>query len=232
MGMDTITGMKQTTTTSTPDAHSEAALLTLAQWLSPAFPVGAFAYSHGLEWTIATGAVHDGDSLQAWLADVIRFGTGRSDAILLARAMDDGADVEALGEWTLALAASAERERETLEQGAAFGATVATLTGEAMPPLPYPVALGVAARRLGLPARVVAGFYLQSFAGNLVSAAVRMVPLGQTEGQRVLAALRPVIGTVAAEAMAAPMEAIGSAAIGADLAAMRHETMDTRMFRT
>jgi urease accessory protein len=213
-----------------PDAEDD--LLAIAQWLSPAFPVGAFAYSHGLERAIATGEVRDAPSLEDWLADLLRFGSGRTDAILLSRAMDADADLAALGDWGFALAGSAEREREAAEQGGAFANTVAALTGEAVPFLPYPVAVGAAARRLRLPARRVAAFYLQGFAGNLVSAAVRLLPLGQTEGQRVLAALRPTIAQVAAEAAGAPLAAIGVAAFGAELAAMHHETMSPRIFRT
>ena len=131
-----------------------------------------------------------------------------------------------------ALAGSAEREREAAEQGSAFAATVSALTGETVPLLPYPVAVGAAARQLKLPAHRVAASYLQGFAGNLVSAAVRLVPLGQTEGQGVLAALRPTLAEVAAKAACTPLAAIGLAAFGAELAAMHHETMSPRMFRT
>jgi urease accessory protein len=101
-----------------------------------------------------------------------------------------------------------------------------------MPPRAHPVAVGTAARSLGLPPATVAALWLQAFAANLVAAAVRFVPLGQTEGQLVLARLAPIILEVATEAAAAPLEAIGTAALGADLAAMRHETMDVRIFRT
>jgi urease accessory protein len=208
------------------------ALLALSQWLSPGFPIGAFAYSHGLEWAIAAGDVADADTLGGWIGDVLRFGAGRTDAVLLAHALRPGADLAALADRALALAASAERARETLEQGAAFVAATNALTGADRPPLPYPVAVGAAAGGLGLAPRLVLALYLQAFAGNLVAAGVRFVPLGQTEGQAVLAGLRPVVADVAAEAADAPLGAIATAALGADLAAMRHETMDVRIFRT
>ena len=144
-------------------------LLTLTQWLSPAFPVGGFAYSHGLEQVIAAGEVADAAGLRAWL-------------------------------------------RVGLEEGAG--------------------AVGIAARRLSLSAPQVAAFYLHGFASNLVSAAVRFVPLGQTEGQRVLQALHAPITAIAARAAEATLDDIGTAALGADLAAMRHETMDVRIFKT
>lgn len=208
-----------------------AALLTLVQWLSPAFPVGSFAYSHGLEWAIDAGHVADAASLTRWLSDVLAEGAGRSDAILLARALEPG-DPAPLAALAGALAPSRERWVETTEQGAAFARTANALTGRTWPAMPLPVAVGVAARGLDVPAQEVCALYLHAFAGVLVQAAVRFVPLGQTEGQQVLAALHPLILRLAAEAVDAPMDAIGSGALGSDMAALKHETMDTRIFRT
>ncbi|WP_096786217.1 urease accessory protein UreF [Rhodobacter sp. CZR27] len=207
------------------------ALLSLVQWLSPAFPTGAFAYSHGLEWAISEGEVRNADTARGWIADVLRFGAGRTDAILLAHALK-GHDLDALTDLARALAPSAERLRETEDQGAAFAAATAALTGQPLPARPLPVAVGQAAASLGLPVAQVVALALHAFAANLVSVAVRFVPLGQTEGQAILAALHPLIEDLAATAAEAPLEAIGSAAFRADLAAMRHETMDVRIFRT
>ncbi|MBM9595145.1 urease accessory protein UreF [Roseitranquillus sediminis] len=209
-----------------------AALLTLARWLSPAFPVGGFAYSHGLEWTMAAGEVGDAATLRSWVSDVLAHGAGRCDAILLAHALRPDADLATLSDLARALAASAERARETEEQGAAFARAAGALTGLDIAPMPYPVAFGAAARGLGLPPETVVAHYLQAFAANLVAAAVRFVPLGQTEGQRVLAGLAPGILRLAREAAAASLEEIGTAAFRADLAAMHHETMSPRIFRT
>ena len=215
------------------DPHaSDADLLTLVQWLSPAFPVGGFAFSHGLEWAISAGQVRDAAGLEGWLSDILDHGSGRTDAVLLARAMDPEADLDRLAETARALAASKERWAETRDQGRAFTEAVNALTGNDFPPVALPVALGRAACALALPPERVAALYLHAFASNLVSAAVRFVPLGQTEGQRVLAALHPLIGNVAREAAATPLDAIASGVPGADLAAMLHETQTVRIFRT
>jgi urease accessory protein len=210
----------------------EAALLALVQWLSPAFPLGGFAHSHGLEAAVAAGEVTDAAALSDWLADVLAHGGGRADAALLAAALAPGADLAALAALARALAPSRERLAETEAQGAAFARTVAALTGRPLAAAPLPVAVGAAAAPLGLAPVQVVSLYLQAFAGNLVLAGVRFIPLGQTEGQRVLAGLQGVILAVAAEAAERGLAALGGAAVGADLAAMRHETLEPRVFRT
>jgi len=211
---------------------SEAGLLTIVQWLSPAFPVGSFAYSHGLEWAISAGEISDAPALEGWISTILTEGAGRCDAILLCHALNPAADLAELSALAEALAASRERLAETCEQGRALLTTTNALLGQDLPPMPYPVALGAAARGLGLPPRQVAGLYLQAFASALVQVGVRFVPLGQTQGQRVLSALHPVITTLAAEAATSPLAALGSGGLRADLAAMRHETLDVRIYRT
>ncbi len=206
-------------------------LLTLVQWLSPAFPTGGFAYSHGMEWAMA-GGMRTAAGVQAWIGDVLRFGAGQADAVLLAEALRPAADHAALDAFGRAMAGSRERLVETVDQGAAFARTVAGLTGRALPPRVLPVAVGEAAVGLELSPDDVIGVYLHSFSGNLVAVATRFVPLGQTEGQAVLAGLHPVIAEVAEWAATAGLDEIGTAAFGADLAAMRHEDMDVRIFRT
>jgi urease accessory protein len=208
------------------------ALLTLVQWLSPAFPTGGYAYSHGLEQVITDGAVSDGDSLRRWLADVLTFGAGRQDAILLALSLRDGADHDALTALARALQPSAERLSETVEQGAAFARAVSALTGRDLPSRPLPVAVGQAASTLDLPPAQVLALYLHAFASNLVSAAVRFVPLGQDAGQAVLSALHPLVDGLSRDLVDATLDDLQSAALGADLAAMRHETLDVRIFKT
>lgn len=207
-------------------------LLALVQWLSPAFPTGAFAASHGLEWAVAAGEVRTADDVAGWLADVLEFGAGWQDAVLLALALAPGADHGALTGLARALAGSAERLGETLDQGAAFARTVAALTGRELVARPLPVAVGEAAGGLDLAVAEVVALYLHGFAGNLVSVAVRFVPLGQTEGQAVLAGLHPLITRLAARAVGSGLDDLAAAAFGADLAAMQHETMDVRIYRT
>ncbi|WP_118133239.1 urease accessory protein UreF [Oceanicella sp. SM1341] len=218
-------------------AGPDAAML-LATWFSPAYPVGAYSYSHGLEWAVESGAVTDRATTEAWVRDCLSRGAGRTDAVLLARGMAAAAagEREALAELAAlaeALAPARERHLETMSQGAAF----ARVTGAVWPdagtePLPYPLAVARAAAARALPARMVLGFYLQAFAANLVSAAVRLVPLGQTDGQRIIAALLPLCEALAAEAEAAPVEDIGGCTLLADIAAMRHETQYSRLFRS
>jgi urease accessory protein len=204
--------------------------LTLVHWLSPGFPTGAFAYSHGLEREIATGTVSDADSLETWLGNILRFGAGWQDAVLLAHALDG--EVQAIDDMARALAPCAERLQEGLEQGRALSRTLTAITGRALPPRMLPVALGEAAAPLGLPKADVIALYLQGFAGNLVTIAIRHVPLGQSAGQGVLARLLPLSHDLARAAATAPLEALGGCALAGDLAAFQHETQQVRIFRT
>jgi urease accessory protein len=204
--------------------------LTLTQWLSPAFPTGAFAYSHGLETEIAAGVVVDAVTLAAWLENILRYGAGWQDAVLLSHALEG--DCDTLDDLARALAPCAERLQEGMEQGAALARTVAALTGRGLPPRMLPVAVGEAAAPLALPKPDIIALYLQGFAGNLVTIATRHVPLGQTEGQAVLARLAPLIHDLAGRAAEAPLDALGTCALAGDLAALRHETQEVRIFRT
>lgn len=209
------------------DAH----LLTLAQWLSPAYPVGAFAWSHGLERTIARGDLRGADDLAQWLTDVLDHGAGRSDAILLCAAYAAD-DVTPVAELAAVLAPSRERRMETLQQGAAFAATTRAVWGLDLPDMAYPVAVGRAARLMDLPVQPVAQLWLQSFASNLVQAAQRLMPLGQTAAQRVLAGLAPLCIRIGAEAVSASLDDIGSAAFAVDTASMQHSRQYSRIFRS
>ena len=216
----------------TTDIATESGALLLVQLLSPAFPTGAFAYAQGLEWAMDSGAVHDAASLAEWLRDVLEHGSGWSDAVLLSLALRPGADHADLDDLGRALCLTAERLTETLEQGAAFARTASALTGTDASPAALPVAVGRACVPLGQPVDRVVGLYLHGQALNLVQAAVRFLPLGQAEGQRVLAGLSPVILQLAARAAHATEADLGGCAIGAEIAQARHETMQTRIFRT
>jgi urease accessory protein len=224
------------TMTTMTTATDHRPLLNLLAWLSPAFPTGAFAYSHGLEWAVEAGDIRDGDSLLDWLTDVLTHGSGRSDTILLRHAHRVAADPAAMRDIVaLATACAPARERrdEALNQGRAFQLAVAPWTATALPEdAPYSVAVGAAAGGRGVPEDDTAVAYLQAFATNLISAAVRLVPLGQTAGLRVLAALEPVILATAGETKTATLDDVGSCAFRSDLAAMRHETQYTRLFRS
>ena len=206
-------------------------LLTLHTWLSPAFPVGAFAYSHGLETAIAEGTVTDAASARDWIGAILRHGAGRNDAVLLAHALR-GEDPKELDALARALCASRERLLETEKIGAAFAETVAGAWQGDGTPRAYPVALGIAARAKGLPEAETVSLYLLALVSNLVSACIRLVPLGQTEGQRIIAAFAPTIDAVSTQARAASLDDIGGCALAADIASMRHETQSVRLFRS
>ena len=214
------------------NADPATGMLSLVQWLSPAFPTGAFAYSHGLEFEIAAGRVTSAQDLTNWLDAVLTYGTGLQDAVLLSHALDPSADIAALAGLARALAPSSERWQETLEQGTAFARGVSALTGRDILACALPIAVGQAAASLVLPKVQVLGLYLHAFTANLVSVAVRFVPLGQTDGQKVLAALHPLILSVAGRAATLALDEVTTSTLRADLAAMGHETMSVRIFRT
>lgn len=208
--------------------------LTALQWLSPAFPIGSFAYSHGLEWAIDAGHVTDQVSLQRWLEDLLDFGSARNDAILVSLAFQakDAHAIKTLNQLAVALAPSSERRSETTLQGQAFRRTVRDVWGHEMPNLCYPVALGHGAKLEELDQEEIIAAYLHAFIANLISAAVRLVPLGQTQGQQILLALAPDIAKRAAEALISQEDDLRSISFLSDVASMRHETLHTRVFKT
>ncbi|MBM7069596.1 urease accessory protein UreF [Actibacterium sp. 188UL27-1] len=203
-------------------------LLRLTQWLSPSFPLGSFAYSSGLETAMTEGSVHDPVSLTHWLAAVLRYGTGHMDAVLLLHAMR-GEDVADLAR---ALAPSRERLEETMAQGTAFAATVNAICEGDFVPAPFPVVVGQVGQMLNQPEAVVVSLYLQALVGNLVAAAVRFIPLGQTAGQAVLYDLHAVMAEVAQSARQTSLDELGSGAFMADMEAFKHEELPVRIFKT
>ena len=242
-GNDETRGEGATRTSSAGNAA--ATLARLMTWLSPAFPVGGFSYSHGLEWVVEPGKVKDAATLGDWIEDILVHGAGRTDAIFLAEAWravaaSDARMLAEAAELAAAFAPSAERRLETLAQGAAFLRAVQAVWPhpalERLAPddaeVAYPVAVGACAAAHGLPLAATAQAFVQAFAANLVSAGVRLVPLGQTDGLRVVARLEPLIPRIVAGALAATLDDVGGAAIMADIASMRHETQYTRLFRS
>jgi urease accessory protein len=212
-------------------------LLRLLTWLSPAFPVGSFSYSHGLERAIHDGSVRDAESLFDWLDGLLSFGGGWTDGVLLAeawRAADDPERLAAVADLAEALAFSRERLSETLGQGTAFLAA-ARAWPEAAPPglaanTAYPVAVGAVCGRAGIGLEESLTAYLHAFAYNLVSVAMRAAPVGQTAGVAVIARLEPVVLATVERAASSTLDDLGSAAFTSDLCALRHETQETRLF--
>lgn len=220
---------------------TDAAEFQRLQWFSPTFPVGGYAYSHGIEKAIETGDIHNGASLAGWVSDILRLGAGRSDAILLSEAWRQAHDLPALqglAELGIALGLSSERRLETAQQGAAFFALIrAAWPHDDLPALddaalPYPVAVGVAGRVHGQPLSALATAYVQAFAANLIAAGLRLAVIGQSEAQVRLAALQPIIARVADEAETADLDDLGGMAFRSDLMSLRHETQTTRLFRS
>ncbi|TMJ04799.1 MAG: urease accessory protein UreF [Alphaproteobacteria bacterium] len=223
-----------------------SALYRLMAWLSPAYPVGAFSYSSGIEWAVESGDIGDAPTLGRWLAVILAQGGGLCDAVFFVhahRAIDANADgaLRELAELAAAFAPSKERHLETTAQGRAFiEATRAAWPCAALDrlaatwdgPIAYPVAVAVAAAGHGIAVEPALGAYLHAVTANLISAGVRLIPLGQTDGQRLLAASEPIVATTAARALTTPLDRIGGAAFRADIASMRHETQYTRLFRS
>ena len=216
-------------------AHADpAAVLKLATWLSPAFPVGAFAWSHGLEACIAEGWVRNGTDTEDWIAFLLQAGSGWNDLVLFAaafRASDNPEELAGIAELASVLAGSSERRLETLSLGQAFAEAVAPWENAA-PAAPYPVAVAFTAARSDVPLGPALVAYAHAFAGSLLGAATRLVPLGQREAMRILNGLEPVILRVVNRAKTSTLDDLGSAAIASDIAAMRHETLRTRLFRS
>jgi urease accessory protein len=222
------------------------ALYRLMAWLSPSYPVGAFSYSSGIEWAVESGDIKDAATLTDWLAAMMTAGGGFCDAVFLAHAhraatAENDVDLRATAELAAAFAPSKERHLETTAQGRAFvEATRAAWPCAALDllaaswdgPVAYPVAVGVAAAGHGIAADATLHAFLHAVGANWISAGVRLIPLGQTDGQRALAMLEPVIADTARRALKASLDDLGSATFRADLASMRHETQYTRLFRS
>lgn len=206
----------------------ETSVVRLLAWLSPGFPTGGFAYSHGLEQAVRDGDVAGAETLFDWLAILVDHGSAWTDAVLLAAAWRDEDDI---AELAAALAPSLERLRETLGQGEAFARAVAAGWPDCAPaPAAYCVTVGQAARLAGASLPETLAAFLHAFCANLVGAAIRTVPIGQSDGVRTLARLEPVILAAATRAAASTLDDLGAAAIVSDIVSMRHEALKTRLF--
>jgi urease accessory protein len=223
-----------------------AALYRLMTWLSPSFPVGAFSYSSGIEWAVEAGDINNAATLQDWLASMLGDGSGFCDGVFLtnayrAVALADEMALSDVAELAAAFVSSRERLLETMSQGRAFMEIArAAWTSESLEqvmancsrPIAYPVAVGILSAAHGIPLMPTLHAFLHALVSNWISAGARLIPLGQTDSQRVLAALEPAVVATGAKAIAATLDDLGSATFRADLASMRHETQYTRLFRS
>lgn len=227
----------------------DAALYRLMSWLSPSFPVGAFTYSHGIEYAVEGGLLNDRDALVNWVGDLLQFGSGRNDAILFnagwsAMAAGDMSALDAVVDWAAALRPTAELALESTAQGEAFLRAVRAawphpaletfavrITDRAVS-LTYPVVVAVTAACHDVPLVPALSAYLHGFVANLISAAVRLVPLGQTDGQIALATLARPVSETAQAAASSTLADLGGAAAMAEFCSAAHETQYTRLFRS
>ena len=202
-------------------------------WLSPAYPIGSYSFSHGLEQAIESKIVSDKESLIEWLCQILLFGSGRNDAILLANAYRSSE--EKLGhliEFAEAFAGSKERHLETVQQGTAFAKITSSVYDISIPPCPLPVAVGYASKIENIDLKKLSPLYLHAFVANLISVAVRFIPLGQTEGQNVLLCLFNMIEDIANKTIDLELKDLCSSCFLNDIDIMKHETMNTRIFRS
>ncbi|MBH73330.1 MAG: urease accessory protein UreF [Rhodospirillaceae bacterium] len=228
---------------------TDCSLIRLQTWLSPNFPVGAFAYSHGLEYAVETGAINNLGSMVEWVSGIITFGSGHIDAGFFRSAYEsiirgDKHQLVQVVERADAQRATSEMALESVSQGRAFLQTLCEtwpqpqliLWQEELRKMQrhpaYSVAVGVSCAVAEIPLRPALAAYLNATAANLVSSMVRLIPLGQTDGQRALLALEPIIIKATAAAVAGDAKGQGSAALGVDWMSIQHETQYTRLFRS
>ena len=219
----------------------------LLTWLSPSFPVGGFSYSHGIEYAIETGLVCNAAQLANWVDGILRFGAGHNDGLLLLAAYRASThppydDLVAAARQAVALRGTAELARESITQGKAFLKAVASgwpayidtapVKALASCQLTYPVIVGCLCAVANIPEEMVLETYLTAFANNLISAGIRLVPLGQSDGLRIVAMLEPCIVDQVKKLSLFSLDYLGSAALTADWSSMKHETQYTRLFRS
>lgn len=230
-----------------PDGMNEtAALYRLMTWLSPSFPVGAFSYSSGIEWAVEAGDIHGAATLQTWLAAMLSDGAGFCDGVFLANAhravlSSDAQALDEMAELAAAFVPSRERHLETMAQGRAFmeiaraawsNSRLEQIVATCNRAIAYPVAVGIVSAAHGISLQLTLHAFLHALVSNWISAGARLIPLGQTDSQRVLAALEPAVVAIGARAIDASLDDLGSATFRGDLASMRHETQYTRLFRS
>jgi urease accessory protein len=253
--MTTVTGitpMLMTTNNAGPPARAAmtdaeiAAHYRLMTWLSPAFPVGGFSWSSGIEWAVEAGDINDAMSLKDWLAAMLSDGSGFCDGVFLAQAhravaADDDRALREIAELAAAFVPSRERQLETTAQGRAFIAIaraawdcdgLAHAVSQCDGAIVYPIAVGIVSAAHAIPLEPALHAFLHALVSNWISAGARLVPLGQTDSQRILAALESTVSETARRAIAAKLDDLGSATFRADLAGLRHETQYTRLFRS
>ncbi|MFL2812605.1 MAG: urease accessory protein UreF [Paracoccaceae bacterium] len=202
-------------------------------WLSPSFPLGAFAYSHGLEFEISEGYVSTSKELYEWLKDILRFGSVWNDLVLFCNSYKTDVDsLNELSDIAKAFAQSKERYYETIEMGNAFSKIISSIEGVYLKGMPLPIIMGYIAKIENVSLSYILPLYAHSFISNLISVSIRLLPLGQTDAQKLLFSLFPIIDDVAKEALKSNIGDMRNKCVLADLASMKHETLKVRLFKS
>ena len=202
-------------------------------WLSPSFPLGAFAYSHGLEFEISEGNVSTSKELYEWLKDILRFGSVWNDLVLFCNSYKTDVDsLNELSDIAKAFAQSKERYYETIEMGNAFSKIISSIEGVYLKGMPLPIIMGYIAKIENVSLSYILPLYAHSFISNLISVSIRLLPLGQTDAQKLLFSLFPIIDDVAKEALKSNIGDMRNKCVLADLASMKHETLKVRLFKS
>lgn len=229
------------TATAVDEAFPDAGLMRLQTLLSPAFPVGSFAYSHGIEKAVQAGLVHDSASLSDWVGALLDSGSGWNDAVLLAQAwrlarLDDRDGLMELAALARAISGSEERLRESVGQGAAFlaaaGAWPHGIRDSLPQDCPYCISVGALTAVFGLRLEPVLSFHLNAFATNLAQAAIRLGVVGQTEAVAVVAGIEGCLLATARRAAQSSCDDLGTATVMSEIMSMQHETQHSRLFRS
>ena len=211
--------------------HTDLKFMTVMQWMSPVFPIGAFAYSHGLEWAIDKDHVSNGEKLQKWITDLLEYGSLRTDAIFISLILR-GHDVRKMNELSMALCPAGERLLETKLQGSAFAKVIEDVWQQDIGELSLPIAIALAAKNQSIEQDLILPAYLHAFCSNLISAAIRLIPIGQTEGQRIMLELYTTISDLVQTASESEIDDLNSACFFSDVSAMEHEYLQPRIFKT
>ena len=218
-------------------------------WASPSFPIGAFSYSHGIEYAVEADLVWDGESLEHWIRSVIIDGDGRSDAILFrlayeATKTENRAALQEIIELASAMRATSEFAVESREQGGAFFKIaisawpnpdfeiVENLINGNESSLAYPISFAVVCAVHSVPLESSLYAYLHGYVSNLVSTGIRLIPLGQTDGQSVIANLEADVASAVDSAMRTSLDDLGAATPITISTYTPHEPQYTRSFRS
>lgn len=221
-------------------------LYQLMSWMSPSYPVGAYTYSHGVEYAVEAGLISNVEDLVLWLKDIVQHGGARTDSIFLVetyRAVQnkDRPRILEIAELAYATRSTKELDLETTAQGRAFievtqkvspSQSLEFLKRERKEPIVYPVAVAAIAADREVKLEDALAAYFHGFISNVVSAAVRLIPLGQTDGQRAIIQLEEVAMVQIQEALFSALDDLGTATMMVDWCSSQHETQYTRLFRS